>query len=672
MEKSVLGDYTIIKQIGQGTLGHVYLAEHRFIKRQFVLKVLPEELADDRNFIQRFEKEVGLLATLDHPHIVKMHTVSFADGYYFLVTDCIVDCFGETTNLTQYLGVNKQSLNENEILELLSQVVSALQYVHQKRLRKEPLAHRGIKLNNILIGKGERGLHVYLSDFGLSRVVGEAVILTRLYKVLADVLSIDLSPPKSALQQNKENSYLTHFLESSKLSKLHASFLQTYHFLAPEQKIYREQPVNPSADVYAFGVLAYFLIMHTFPEGRFPLPSEVHPDLRLDWDVLISRCLHPNPSQRPSSLPKVLNQLIHPRLDTQEKEPIPQVASNDLDWKGQTASEDIVAPLSSSLENKEGKDSLACLDHPKSKIAQEQPDMLQSISDAMQATEPKPVLNPGEIKRPEYDPDPAAAFHVESTVARYVPKRDEVKDITPLQSEMVVIKGGEFQRGSNQGGRDERPRHTIVLSSFAMDVHPVTNEQFVRFLEVMGGERDANNQTMIQLKGSRIKRYNGKLIIESGYKNHPVITVTWYGAVAYAKWVGKRLPTEAEWEVAASTKGDGMVYPTGSTIERTQANFFGTDTVTIKSYPPNEYGLYDMGGNVYEWCQDWYQYNYYEVSQQEPEDPKGALQGVYRVLRGGCWKSLEEDLRCSHRHRNNPGIVDPTYGFRCAADVDET
>ena len=667
MEKEILGDYTIIKKIGQGTLGSVYLAEHRFVKKQFILKVLPEELAGDRNFIQRFERDVGVLATLHHPHIVKVHTVSFAEGYYFLVTDCIVDCFGETTNLTQYLGVNKQSFNENEILELLSQVVSALQYAHQKQVNGEFLAHRGIKLNNILIGKGERGLHVYLSDFGLSSIVGEAVILTRLYKVLCDQLSIS-KPSSSTLREKKEETYLTNFLESSKLSKLHASFLQTYHFLAPEQKTYREKLVGSQADVYAFGVLAYFLIMYTFPEGRFPLPSEIYPDFRLNWDALIKECLKPDPTLRPDSLPAVLEQLIRPERGqigaaaekggggTEEK-------SNSLDWE---------EGYGVSQAKASGRVGGSLLVDSKPKVARHQSRIFEEISGAVRQNNPKPVLNPGEIKRPEYDPDPAAAFHVESTVARYTPKQDEVKDVTPLESDMVIIKGGEFHRGSNEGGRDERPRHTISLSSFAMDVCPVTNEQFVRFLEVMGGERDANNQTMIQLKESRIKRNSGKLIIESGYKNHPVIGVTWYGAVAYAKWVGKRLPTEAEWEIAASSGQEDRVYPTGMTIERTQANFFGTDTVTIKSYPPNEYGLYDMAGNVYEWCQDWYEYNYYELSQQEPEDPKGPLQGVYRVLRGGCWKSLEEDLRCSHRHRNNPGIVDPTYGFRCAANVDET
>ena len=116
---------------------------------------------------------------------------------------------------------------------------------------------------------------------------------------------------------------------------------------------------------------------------------------------------------------------------------------------------------------------------------------------------------------------------------------------------MVIIPGGTKYRGSHDGNRDEMPRHHITLASFAIDIHPVTNEQFVRFLEVMGGEKDSNHNDIIRLRDSRIKRSGGKLSIESGYAKHPVVGVTWYGAVAYAKWVGKRLPTEAEWEIAA-------------------------------------------------------------------------------------------------------------------------
>jgi len=171
------------------------------------------------------------------------------------------------------------------------------------------------------------------------------------------------------------------------------------------------------------------------------------------------------------------------------------------------------------------------------------------------------------------------------------------------------------------------------------------------------------------LRESRIKRSGGKLSIESGYAKHPVVGITWYGAIAYAKWIGKRLPTEAEWEIASYGGKEDFLYPTGQDVDRTQANFFSSDTTAMLSYSPNEYGLYDMAGNVYEWCQDWYDYQYYDLSIQEPNHPQGPPQGVYRVLRGGCWKSLKEDLRCSHRHRNNPGTMNGTYGFRCAADV---
>ena len=668
MDKNVLGDYAIIKQIGQGTLGTVYLAEHRFVKKKYVLKVFPEELATDRSFIQRFEKEIIPLESLDHPHIVKIHNVSFAEGYYFLVTDCIVDCFGETTNLTQYLGTSKQSLNENEVLELLSQVASALDYGHKKQFGQTELTHRGIKLNNILIGKGEKGLHVYLSDFGLTHIVGEGVVLTRLYKILADLLSLDLF--KSPLKKGGEGLYLTSSFESSKLSKLHASFLQSYHFLAPEQKIFRDKSVGPKADTYAFGILAYFLLTHSFPEGYFPLPSHIHPDYRMNWDVLIAECLKPDPSKRPSSLLNLLEKMALP--SGKEKK-----ASQNQEEKRQNL-EAFQGPSSYAKENlsnskkETAASTTAVMEKKTAKVDEKQTKMLHEISEAVKKTNPKPLLNPGEIKRPEYDPDPAAAFHIETTVARYVPKEKEIKDIKPLQTDMVIIKGGEFERGSDQGGRDERPRHKILLKSFALDIHPVTNEQFVLFLEVMGGEKDANNQDIIQLRESRIKRHSGKLVIESGYSKHPVIGVTWYGAIAYAKWVGKRLPTEAEWEIAAYGKQNGATYPTGMSIERTQANFFSSDTISVMSYSPNAYGLYDMAGNVYEWCQDWYGYTYYEVSMQEPENPQGPLQGVYRVLRGGCWKSLQEDMRCSHRHRNNPGIVNRTYGFRCAADVEES
>ncbi len=367
----------------------------------------------------------------------------------------------------------------------------------------------------------------------------------------------------------------------------------------------KEGITSAKSDVYSFGVLLYKLLTNSFPQGRFLLPSQVRNELLYDWDQVIVRFLDPNPINRPENLVSFLERI--------------------------SLKKEIV---------KNSKDSSFHLH-----------------------------LKPAEIHRPQFEADPAAVFHVESAIMRYHPHVEEHKQADPIETKMVIIPGGSFCRGSNQGGRDESPRHHINLTPFAIDVHPVSNEQFVRFLEAMGGEKDGNNNDMIRLRDSRIKRSGGKVHIESGYNKHPVVGVSWYGALAYAKWVGKRLPTEAEWEVASAGGKEDPVYPTGNDIERSQANFFNSDTTPVMSYPPNAYDLYDMAGNVYEWCADWYDYHYYDVSLQEPNNPRGPIQGVYRILRGGCWKSLKDDLRCSHRHRNNPGTMTGTYGFRCVADV---
>lgn len=611
MTSKSLGDYALIKELGRGSLGTLFLVEHRFLKRPFALKILPNDIMADPGFIERFEKEVFVLSMLDHPHIVKVHNVSFSDGQYFLATDCILHEGGAALNLEKYLEIHPGRLKEETLYKIVHQMAEALDYIHEKKTGNEQLAHRSLKLNNILIQEREDGPHIYLSDFGLSRLLGAGWLFQRLCHTISETMS---APPPTKLPKKSAKT------EDKNLAPLQKSFLQSFSFLAPEQKNWEQQgSYNESkADVYAFGVILYYLHMREAPQGYFEMPSHRFHDLKYDWDSLLAACLQVDPSKRPS-------------------------------------------PLVEAVERVKGQASLA----PRAQAqGAEEKGAGGSSSSSLKLN-----LKPTEIVRPQFEPDPGAIFQTESVVMRYHPAAQEAKNLDPIMTEMVIIHGGAFFRGSNNGGRDEVPRHQILLDPFAIDVHAVTNEQYVRFLEVMGGEKDGNNNDMIRLRESRIKRSGGKLNIESGYARHPVVGVTWYGAMAYAKWIGKRLPTEAEWEVAAGGGLEEAIYPTGNTIERTQANFFSSDTTTVMSYPPNDYGIYDMAGNVYEWCNDWYDYHYYNMSVQEPDNPKGPLQGVYRVLRGGCWKSLKEDMRCAHRHRNNPGVMNGTYGFRCVADV---
>jgi formylglycine-generating enzyme required for sulfatase activity len=640
-----LGDYSIIKKIGQGSLGSVFLAEHRFMRKPYALKVLPEELSQDRTFIARFQDEIAGLSSLEHPNIVKVHNISSSNGKYFLVTDCIVDSIGETTNLSQLLATQASQLKESELFDLLYQVADALDYAHSKTINTRKIAHRGLKLNNVLVSHAPNGkLKVHLSDFGLSRIVGTGAVLSRTFKSLAEALEIN---PVGFDNSTQTDRYPSTPPNSKKLTRLHTSFLQNFAFLAPEQKrSSANEELAYKSDIYAFGILTYYLITQRFPEGCFDLPSALNEEYLLNWDAVVSSCLQLDPQKRPETLKDVL-EAAKRQQSVQSTKVIPHVPE----------------------EINTSKLNLT----PTTPLQQSSSLVSPSADSAPSALKPllKPLIEEGEISRLHYDPDPAASLTVDPTVKVYHPQKKAIQDITPIKTEMIVVEGSSFQQGCNDGSRDEMPLHQIELPSFAIEVHPVTNEQFSRFLEAMDGLKDSNNHDIIRLRESRIKNIGGRLDIESGYAKHPVVGITWYGAVAYAKWVGKRLPTEAEWEMAAKGSIVDGVFPTGLDVEKSQANFFSSDTTPVMSYQPNSFGLYDTCGNVYEWCQDWYGYTYYETAAQEPSNPKGPLQGVYRVLRGGCWKSLKEDLRITHRNRNNPGTFNRTYGLRCAANVEQ-
>lgn len=607
--KKQLGDYLLVQQIGYGSLGSTFLASHRFLKKGYVVKVLPQELSSSAMWIERFEEEVEKLGKLSHPHIAKIQGAFCVEDTYALVSEPV----------SHSVSINQVNLSEEQILDILRSLASSLDAMHSLNV-----AHGAIKFTNVLLQmEGDRYIPFW-SDFGIASLINPSVALSRMYHYVADFLE------KEGGVCLSKDGYCQGKWDQLRASALQRSFCERFFFLAPEQKVIGHSEVDARlSDLYAFGVLAYYLLTAEFPQGAFPLPSEKIPSLQYPWDQWICSLLHPDPLARRLGVAHSLEEEVVFRRQ--------------------------VAALQKVKESKvfSGK-------------AQE----ILAIA-ACETPSLRPLLRSSEIARPSFDADPASVFQIDTTISTYRPvsSKKEMESIAPVLSEMFVIHEGTYMRGSNYGSRDEMPRHSIVLPPFAIDVQPVTNEQFVLFLEVLGGEKDVQNSDIIRLKDSRIKRSAGKIVIESGYEKHPVVGVTWYGAVAYAKWVGKRLPTEAEWEVAAYGGKEDALYPQGGEIDRTQANFFSSDTTPVGSYPPNGYGLYDMAGNVYEWCQDWYDYHYYDISMQEPNHPKGPSQGIYRVLRGGCWKSSKEDLRCAHRHRNNPGAMNGTYGFRCAADV---
>jgi formylglycine-generating enzyme required for sulfatase activity len=294
---------------------------------------------------------------------------------------------------------------------------------------------------------------------------------------------------------------------------------------------------------------------------------------------------------------------------------------------------------------------------------------------------------------------------------------------------MVWIPGGTFWMGGEGIGMpDALPVHRVSVRGFWMDRTEVTNVQFTRFVEATGyktiAERtpeakdfpgappeklvagsvcftppdhdvalDNHYQWWNYLPGANWRHPEGPNSDINGRENHPVVHVAWDDAVAYAKWAGKRLPTEAEWEFAARGGLDRKRYVWGDELvpegrwmvnnwqgkfprENTLVDGFRA-TAPVGSFPPNGYGLFDMAGNVWEWCGDWYRHDYYANSRDDnPQGPDSSHDPLEpgvpkRVQRGGSF--LCSDLYCTRylpgaRGKGEPSSGASHVGFRCVKD----
>ena len=223
-----------------------------------------------------------------------------------------------------------------------------------------------------------------------------------------------------------------------------------------------------------------------------------------------------------------------------------------------------------------------------------------------------------------------------------------------VAQEMVLIPAGEFQMGSSGDvPDDETPVHTVYLDAFYIDKYEVTNAHYKEFLDANPEWSKTNIDDRLHGGYGRYLPFWEGNTYPEGEGNHPVEGMGWYAAMAYAKWKGKRLPTEAEWEKAARGGLEGQKYPWGNSMDPTKANYSTEEDSTpegstpVGTYPPNGYGLYDMVGNVAELCLDRYISSFYEVSpRRNPVAGVGEISHLMdnftymrgwhdRVIRGG-------------------------------------
>jgi formylglycine-generating enzyme required for sulfatase activity len=219
---------------------------------------------------------------------------------------------------------------------------------------------------------------------------------------------------------------------------------------------------------------------------------------------------------------------------------------------------------------------------------------------------------------------------------------------------MVDIPAGPFSMGTDRGNPDEQPAHEVDVPAFQMDKFEVTNADFAAFVEATGYQTDAEKRG-----ASRMWRDE----YGDGKDNHPVVRASWNDALAYCSWLGKRLPTEAEWEKAARGP-EGFRYPWGNDWDAAKVNGKESGlrgTTSVGSYPPNGYGLFDMAGNVWEWTADWYQPY---PGNSTPDQFYGEK---FRVVRSGGWFEEGPQLVTYNRNAADPNTTaNDDVGFRCA------
>ena len=234
-----------------------------------------------------------------------------------------------------------------------------------------------------------------------------------------------------------------------------------------------------------------------------------------------------------------------------------------------------------------------------------------------------------------------------------------------VPSDMVLIPAGEFTMGNSTVGGSAVPEHDVYLDAYWIDKYEVTNYEYKLFCDETGHSYPSD------------PGFSGMPNYFTNYPDYPVVKVSWYDAQDYANWAGKRLLTEAEWERAAKGNQDNRLWPWGNDfsvyIGGTQyhANISGSDDGWVNTSPVGTFptgispaGCYDMAGNVWEWCNDWYDSGYYSSSPYY--NPPGPASGSYRVLRGGAWFNFSSYARCAYRYYFYPTTQYTHYGFRCA------
>jgi len=654
-----LGRYRILKILGEGGMATVYEAQDTSLERTVAVKVIRTDLFNPQlskeEMLQRFRREAKILAKLSHPSIVDILDYGEHKGIPYFV---IQNVPGGT--LRQKMG---HPTFWQYAVKFLLPIARSLDYAHN-----QGVMHRDITPSNILLN--EAGEPV-LSDFGLAKLLETIVPITETGMTIG-----------------------------------------TPGYMPPEQAMGKK--VDKRADVYAFGVVLYEMITGRKPYSadnsvailyqqinyHLPSPREIIPDLPEGIEKILHKALAIEPEDRYQDIGTMVLALENLLAEQTKQAFIPIKHSSAEMQKMPLGSEPSIGDVKSSSKSMKTQVKVAIIGVAATILVTiigsttgiittiiGSPWVASILTPKVTHTiAPISTINSQELAATSSPlvPSPLPSFtdltatSTKSTVPTLTtPVPTETKIHGAL---MRLVQKGNFIMGFNATEAftecakyrsdclqsrfvDEQPPHIISLNSYYIDKFEVTNALY----------RDCVNAGICQSPKESISSTHSSYYGNSKFDNFPVIYVDWNMARTYCEWRGGRLPTEAEWEIAAHG-ADGRTYPWGEGLDCDHANYGKIsntckgDTTAVGSYDIGQspYGIYDMAGNVSEWVADWYQYDYYTTLGSQSFNPQGSTTGDARVLRGGSWSPTNFDVRSTNRDGYGETFATDFIGFRCA------